>query len=226
MYKTLHEAMAAGSRFISPLGRAKSGVSEESPWTSPTERSSGAALLERYSRLAKGIAGHLDVTRRNAVWFAEVGMRSSHALWLTVGVASALGSMIRQRVRVLAIRTSPDEWAEEEIVMANASGSAIVEVVSMPPITAGGEPLEHRLADLLHDGEVVFLHLPNAPDWMATTMDDRGVLGTILLSRASHTRKTTVEAVRARLEQLGIPLIGAVLLDREYPIPEKLYRLL
>jgi hypothetical protein len=226
MYKTLHDAMTVGGRLVSPLGRAKAAVSEETSWASTPERSSVAALFERYSRLAKGIAGHLDITRHNAVWFAEIGMGSPHALWLTVGVASALGSLVRQRVRVLAIRTSSEEWTDEELQMANTPGGPIVEVVSMRSVSTGGELLEHRLSDLLHDGEIVFLHLPNAPDWMATTMDDRGGLGAILLSRASHTRRTTVESVQAKLEHLGVRLLGAVLLDREYPIPEKLYRLL
>jgi hypothetical protein len=47
----------------------------------------------------------------------------------------------------------------------------------------------------------------------------------ILLVRATQTRRATLAMLERQLAMGGTPLLGAVLLDRDYPIPENLYRL-
>lgn len=50
--------------------------------------------------------------------------------------------------------------------------------------------------------------------------------GVLLILEANVTRRETVRHVKARLDDLHVPLIGVVLNNRTFPIPDVLYRLL
>jgi hypothetical protein len=50
--------------------------------------------------------------------------------------------------------------------------------------------------------------------------------GVVLLVRAAQTHRAVLAAIERQLAKAGTPLLGSVLLDRDYPIPEKFYRLL
>lgn len=50
--------------------------------------------------------------------------------------------------------------------------------------------------------------------------------GVLLILEANVTRRETVRNMKNRLEDLGVPLLGVVLNNRTFPIPETLYRLL
>lgn len=61
----------------------------------------------------------------------------------------------------------------------------------------------------------------NCPD---TMMLCQTVSGVILVIKANATRRATARKLKEDLEALQVPLLGAVLNDRTYPIPESLYR--
>lgn len=48
--------------------------------------------------------------------------------------------------------------------------------------------------------------------------------GTILVVHAEHTRREVAQDAQARLQQAGANILGAVLNQRQFPIPEFLYR--
>jgi Mrp family chromosome partitioning ATPase len=48
--------------------------------------------------------------------------------------------------------------------------------------------------------------------------------GTVLIVEANHSRRETVRRAKEQLESAKVKLIGAVLDQRTFPIPEKLYR--
>jgi Mrp family chromosome partitioning ATPase len=50
--------------------------------------------------------------------------------------------------------------------------------------------------------------------------------GVVLVLEANVTRREIARNAQTRLEELEVPLLGVVLNDRTYPIPEALYRLL
>jgi Mrp family chromosome partitioning ATPase len=50
--------------------------------------------------------------------------------------------------------------------------------------------------------------------------------GVVLVLEANVTRREIVRSVKNRLEDLNVPLLGIVLNDRTFPIPEAVYRLL
>ena len=50
--------------------------------------------------------------------------------------------------------------------------------------------------------------------------------GVVLVLEANVTRRDTVRRVKMRLEDLNVPLLGVVLNNRTFPIPEAVYRLL
>lgn len=59
------------------------------------------------------------------------------------------------------------------------------------------------------------------PDTMMLCQTASGV---ILVIKANATRRATARKVKEDLEAFHVPLLGAVLNDRTYPIPERLYR--
>jgi Mrp family chromosome partitioning ATPase len=48
----------------------------------------------------------------------------------------------------------------------------------------------------------------------------------LLVLEANRTRREIVRSVKARLEDLDVPLLGIVLTNRTFPIPAAVYRLL
>jgi Mrp family chromosome partitioning ATPase len=50
--------------------------------------------------------------------------------------------------------------------------------------------------------------------------------GLILVVSAQHSKRLTAMRVREMLAETDVRLLGIVLTDREFPIPEKIYRLL
>jgi hypothetical protein len=102
----------------------------------------------------------------------------------------------------------------------------MIEPVPWPELDTGSGTVAQRLSELRAAEQTVLLHLPDAPAWINSAVNQEEFAGMVLLSRASHTRKSAVESLQVKLQQLRVPLLAAVLLDREYPIPERIYRLL
>ena len=88
------------------------------------------------------------------------------------------------------------------------------------------DSIERRLHDIRKAGDVLILHADNLLDYPELLSQADQLDGAALIIRASKTRRAAIEAVRNQLQAAEIPLLGAILLDRTFPIPEKLYRLL
>jgi len=84
--------------------------------------------------------------------------------------------------------------------------------------------LRGRLAQLRVEFEYVLLQSPSAE-----TSSDVGLLGSlcdgvVLVLRADTTRRRTAQSVRQGLQAANARLLGTVLVDRVFPVPERIYR--
>ena len=48
--------------------------------------------------------------------------------------------------------------------------------------------------------------------------------GVVLVVSALHTRRAAALQIKRTMEEVGVRLMGTVLADREFPIPQRLYR--
>lgn len=74
--------------------------------------------------------------------------------------------------------------------------------------------------------EHVVINAPAIDLWAESMAVSRLVDGVVLVLRAHVTRREIVRHVMARLEDFDTPLLGIVLNDRTFPIPEAVYRLI
>jgi hypothetical protein len=182
--------------------------------TSETQRE--VALLTE--RLFAGDAG----PQRRSALLAEVGTKEPSSLWLAAGVAVVLARMIGRTVHLLSL--SSERVAD---ISSGAADQFVLEYVpEATPLLSKADALTNRLSALAASGTPVIVHLPNVADSLGLVARMGTLEGIVLLIRAAHTRKAEVEAVERQLTMAPMPLLGAVILDREHPIPEKLYRAL
>jgi len=88
----------------------------------------------------------------------------------------------------------------------------------------GAEQICSRLLDLRREfGYLLVDAPPLGADMMASVLG-RVTDGVVLVLEANGTRRATARRAKETLEAANIPLLGAVLNNREFPIPEKLYR--
>ena len=214
--------VAAVDDFSDPQLEATSDVDQHYTEQASVRNNIAPEVQSKVNRLSKRLLPAMSAKGAGALVFGEVGSAGASSLWLTTSVASMLGSMLGERVHVLAMHEK-DRMAARPL----QSGS-VLEYVSAPGVTGGhtGTPLTERLEDLLIAKRKVMVHLPDAHALTALALTRTNVSGFVFLARASRTRKAALESLQAKLEQFDIPLFGAVLLDRVYPIPERLYRLL
>ena len=166
---------------------------------------------------------------RRSIVMADVGGGRTSSLWLAVSVASALGKALGFAVRVLSVGGNVPErqLGPGSTDMNVTAGHCILERVGESAL-AGDNPnlLVGRLASLRAVGSVVIVHMACLEDQVDIPVRTSPIDGVVLLVRASQTRRAALEAIEKRLAMARLPLIGSVLLDRVYPIPEKLYKLL
>jgi hypothetical protein len=154
---------------------------------------------------------------------------SSSSRWVATGVASVLGKAIPHRVHVLAVGSNVSEIhpASEGNELDSYAGSCILECIADPTSRAEGmNVLRDRLLAIKADGLTSIIHLSQSKQQVINLPCMDFVDGVVLLVRAAQTRRAALEAIERQLATAGTPLLGSVLLDRDYPIPEKLYRLL
>ena len=91
-------------------------------------------------------------------------------------------------------------------------------------LSASHDAFRKRMEEMRQLFEVTLIDAP--PVLNGRQMSSFGELtdGAILLLHANSTRRESAARAKLQLEQARIPLIGAVLLDRTFPIPEKIYR--
>jgi Mrp family chromosome partitioning ATPase len=86
------------------------------------------------------------------------------------------------------------------------------------------DELKHRIAQLHGSFDYVLIDAPGA-----NISGDAAILGqivgaAILVVEANSTRRFTARNAKLALEAAGVRLLGSVLHNRTFPIPEKLYR--
>jgi protein-tyrosine kinase len=72
----------------------------------------------------------------------------------------------------------------------------------------------------------VIVHTPPINVYAESLALSQVVDGVLLVLEANRTRREIVRSVKARLEDLDVPLLGIVLTNRTFPIPTAVYRLL
>jgi Mrp family chromosome partitioning ATPase len=84
--------------------------------------------------------------------------------------------------------------------------------------------LRSRLGELRREFDYSLIHGPLAAEPGGGAAIAHLVDGLVLTIDAGRTRRVTAQRVREQLVACNVRLLGAVLLDRAFPIPERLYR--
>lgn len=84
------------------------------------------------------------------------------------------------------------------------------------------ERLKERMNELRVSFKYVLIHSPVCSD-RAAAPPSFGVDGLVLVVEANSTRRETVREVMEELRMLGTPILGVVLNNRTFPIPDAVY---
>jgi hypothetical protein len=186
--------------------------------------------LRQVEQIVDGVFAGDRLRQHRVVVVAGVDEHKGSSLWLTAGVASALTARTGETVHVLSVQ---GEGSDGSVVQIDPKGAmakdCIVECDSefmLRRDTTGRSHLSARVADLRSAGRVVLIHVPNLQRQSNLLGGLDRVDGVVLLIRAAQTRKAVLRSVSDMLAKSHLPVLGAVLLDRVYPVPEKLYRML
>lgn len=90
---------------------------------------------------------------------------------------------------------------------------------SRPPATDANM---ERLRELMSEFDFSIVTCPPV-SWLTAKLG-HGCDGLVLVLTANRTRRMVAAQVKQRLDQSGIPLLGTVLAERSFPVPEGLYR--
>lgn len=88
---------------------------------------------------------------------------------------------------------------------------------------AGASSVHTYLAKIRSEFEYSLLAAPSAGTSEAAILA-QSADGIVLVLSAQNTRRASAARIKGALEDAGARLLGVVLTDREFPIPEKLYR--
>jgi Mrp family chromosome partitioning ATPase len=95
---------------------------------------------------------------------------------------------------------------------------------AMPdPQAAQSESIAFRLRELRSHFDYVLINGPTVPDLGQAIFLGRLSDGVVLILEANSSRRDTAMRVRAEMEQANVPVLGAVLNNRTFPIPDALY---
>lgn len=84
--------------------------------------------------------------------------------------------------------------------------------------------LRSRIGELRREFDYCIIHGPTAGEAGGSSLIAHLADGLVLTVDAGRTRRATAQRVRDQLVACNVRLLGAVLLDRSFPIPERLYR--
>jgi hypothetical protein len=178
-------------------------------------------------RLTENLFYRKSGLQYRSVLMVDLGGNTS-SLWVATGVASVLSKTIRNMVHVLAVggKASEINRAYEEVESDSPSGYILEHIADPSSAIEGINVLIDRLSAIKADGLVAIVHLSQSKDQSINLSRVDFVEGVILLVRATHTRRASLARIEQQLAIARTPLLGSVLLDRDYPIPENIYRLL
>jgi hypothetical protein len=197
---------------------------------SPTVEQSALTRQAQHEieRLTESIFYRKSSLRYKSVLMVDLGGNTS-SLWVATGVASLLGKARHSMVHVLAVEGKASEisHSSEEGELDPGAGTCVLERISDSASTmAGRSLLTDRLSAIRADGLMAVVHLSQLREQAINRSCVEFVDGVILLVRAAQTRRAALGMIEKQMEMSRTPLLGSVLLDRDYPIPENLYRLL
>jgi hypothetical protein len=92
------------------------------------------------------------------------------------------------------------------------------------PEPATGRCWLWALAELRNDFEYAVIHGPAAGTSSESALLGQLTDGIVLVIEAHTTRKATVRKIKETLEGTGSRILGTVLSERTFPVPEKIYR--
>jgi Mrp family chromosome partitioning ATPase len=119
--------------------------------------------------------------------------------------------------RTFARRLAPDNlW-----LLPSGSSS-----VSDPDLLPTAERARACLQELGTQFDYLVVNAPPINLYAESLVLSQFVDGVVLVLEANVTRREIVRNTKTRLEDLNVPLLGIVLNDRTFPIPDALYRLL
>jgi hypothetical protein len=184
--------------------------------------------LDQVERLTRDLFFDQNGLLRRSILMVDLGGSKTSSLWLATAVAAALGKSLRQTVHVLSVGSRAADiisaWKTKD---SNATGDYVLE--SAGENGSGiycSKGLSDRVPALRANGGCVIVHTSQLKERIGVLARAIPVDGVVLLVRAGKTRRAVIEAIARQLPSTGKPLLGSVLLDRIYPIPETLYRLL
>jgi Mrp family chromosome partitioning ATPase len=175
------------------------------------ERDNGCAAIcaragKTLAALEPGSVCVVDANLRLPVLHQHVGGTNQHGFATTVE-QSGSASLFAQRL-------SPDNlW----LLSAGSSGSDPERLLTVDRVAP-------RMRELGGSFEYVLLYAPPINLYAESLALSRFVDGVVLVVEANTTRRETVRDMKTRLELLNVPVLGIVLNDRTFPIPETVYR--
>lgn len=93
-----------------------------------------------------------------------------------------------------------------------------------PGYYASVDRYRERIAELRETFDYVLISAPALSRETEATLLGQLADGIVLIVEADHTRRETVRRAKEQLEAARVRLLGAVLDQRSFPIPEKIYR--
>lgn len=84
--------------------------------------------------------------------------------------------------------------------------------------------MRRRLGELRSEFDYAVIHAPPAGTCGEAETLARLTDGLVLVLEAHHTRRVSARATKRKLRAANVPVLGAVLSGRTFPIPERLYR--
>ncbi len=201
-------------------------VAAASPFVTEAAKAPSTAALPAMPEVHRLAATLLPSLARNAsscLLLLDLGSAGTSSLWLASSVGSVLADSLKTPVHVLS--TDPESSREGAAsTQARQWRGCVVE--SFHAATTGPGSLPERLAELRAAGQPVLLHAGRERALPEDLLQGGAVDAVVLLARAARTRRAALQTAVHRLSLTGVPLLGCVLLDRTYPVPEKLYQLL
>lgn len=168
---------------------------------------------------------------------AHLCLRAGHALarWIRQPVCVVDADVRAPRLHRLA--GADAEQGLADAMAGAASPSSFVRRLASDHLwllAAGAAPdadsllMPDRAAACLQELSARFAHLlisVSAVDmWTEALAASGGVDGVVLVLTAHVTRREIARDAKTRLDSVGAPIVGAVLNDRTFPIPEPIYR--
>jgi capsular exopolysaccharide synthesis family protein len=92
------------------------------------------------------------------------------------------------------------------------------------PSLLSSERMRTRMAELRNEFQYVLVDIPPLSRHAEALSVARMTDGVIMVLEAESTRREAARAAAANLRSAGVPILGAVLNKRTYPIPEAVYR--